>query len=153
MFALETFLMQTDIVESTVLLLGVAGTLIGTVAGIVATFVKLQADRQGRKLSAQEQKIVDTAEFTQLGVQKAGENIGEIKALGTVFKKMALTPEQQKILDEEVAPIINVQTERIKTIQQQIPHFTKLLGVDVNQNQDVPRESATTLRKINEDQR
>lgn len=151
MLELQTFLLQADVIESIGgLMLGAAG-LVGAVSAIVIAFIKQRAT--GRKLTEHEQKIVNTAEFAQVGAQKTTENIGEIKAIGNAIKKLALTPEQQAIADREIAPLIDQQTERIQVAHDQVGHFKKLLGVNVDTNVTVPREAPTTLRKINEDQR
>jgi hypothetical protein len=151
MLSFETLLLQADVIESIGGLVVAAAALIGAVSAIVIAYINKTAT--GRKLTEQEKKILAGAEFTQLGAQKTTENIGEIKAIGSAIAKLGLTPEQKAIADKEIAPLIDQQTERIKVAQDQVDHFKKLLGVNVDANISIPRESPVTLRKINEDQR
>lgn len=149
MFDFASLLMQADVIESVGGLILAAATLVGAASAIIIAVINKRST--GRQLTENERKTIAAFELAQTGTQKATENIGEIKAIGTAFKQLALTPEQQKIADEQIAPLIEAQTERIQVANNQVDHFKKLIGVDVEENPDVPRESRTTTLKVRRD--
>lgn len=132
-------------------------SLIGTVTGLVIAFSAIviaiiNRRSQGRTKTAQEEQAIGTAEAVQLIMQKLREQQGQIGTVGKATLGLATTEEQRNQLDKEVAPVVNMTSERMEVILNQIPALKEIIGIETaNINtKDIPRESDATLAVLND---
>lgn len=131
-------------------LMGTVTALVIAVAGIITAVIAARAN--GRTKTKQEEQVIGAAEAVQVIMQKLREQQAQIGTLGKATLGLATTEEQRKQLDTQVAPVVNMTSERMEVILDQLPALKELLGVQTaNVNtKDIPRESDETLTVLND---
>ena len=146
MFGFEQLLLQVTATESINEIILAATGLITSIGVIIGAFIKFRS--QGRQLTEAEKKILSGIEYSQIGVQKTKESIGEIGSLVEAVYN-SLPEESKQKFKEQVQPILDASSERIEITDQQARLFAKIFGINVDDNTAVPRESKAVLEQIN----